>query len=82
MIERLNIIELRYNELSEELISGISCKIDDKNTLEFQQSYDLDSSRIHDQDYTWYRDIHCLKGSLTYRAKRDEIKLKISVKEW
>jgi len=77
-----NLFNFDADELSEELISGISCKIDDKNTLEFQQSYDLDSSRIHDQDYTWYRDIHCLKGSLTYRAKRDEIKLKISVKEW
>ena len=62
--------------------SGLRDILNDKNSLSFTQSYDLDSNSVYDQDYTWYRDLHCLKASLTYRAKRDEIKFRIGIKEW
>ena len=77
-----NIFAYDNDDLSRELTTGINYVIDDKNSLSFTQSYDLDSNSVYDQDYTWYRDLHCLKASLTYRAKRDEIKFKINIKEW
>lgn len=70
------------DDLSRELITGLTYAIDDKNSLSFVQRYDLDNSRVYDQDYTWYHDLHCLKASLTYRAKREEIKFRIGIKEW
>ena len=77
-----NLFEYDNDDLGRELTTGLSYVIDSKNTLSFSQRYDMENNKVYDQDYTWYHDLHCLKASLIYRAKRDEIKLKISVKEW
>lgn len=69
-------------DVGKELASGISYRFDDKNTLVIAQSYDLERSRTADMDYTWYRNLHCWKASLTYREKRDEWKFKVDVAHW
>lgn len=69
-------------DVGKELASGISYRFDDKNTVVIAQSYDIENSRIADMDYTWYRDLHCWKASLTYREKRDEWKFKVDVAHW
>lgn len=69
-------------DVAKELASGISYRIDKNNTLAVVQSYDLENSRTADMDYTWYRDLHCWQMALTYREKRDELKVKFDVTHW
>ena len=69
-------------EIAKELSTGISYSFDEKNIIVFSQSYDLENNKLVDIDYTWYRDLHCWKASLTYRSKRSELKFKINMKDW
>ena len=69
-------------EIAKELSTGISYSFDEKNIIVFSQSYDLENNKLVDVDYTWYRDLHCWKASLTYRSKRSELKFKINMKDW
>lgn len=73
-----------YNsiDLGRELDTGFSYRIDKKNALAFNQSYDLQNQRVHDQDYTWNRDLHCWQAAITYRAKRQEWKVDFSTTRW
>ncbi|MGI6092259.1 MAG: LptA/OstA family protein [Negativicutes bacterium] len=73
-----------YNnvDLGREFDAGFSYKIDRLNTISFNQSYDLDNHRVYDQDYTWYRDLHCWQSSLTYRAKREQFVWDVTVTRW
>lgn len=64
-------------DLNRELNSGISYRIDKMNTITYSQSYDLDNKTIYDQDYTWSRNLHCWQADITYRAERDEIRVKL-----
>jgi len=69
-----------YNtaDLARELDFGFTYKMDKKNAIGFRQSYDLNTSKVYDQDYTWYKDLHCWQAAITYRAKREQIKVDIS----
>ena len=73
-----------YNvpDLAREADIGFTYKIDKKNTIGFRQSYDLNTSRIYDQDYTWYRDLHCWQATITYRAKRNSFNWALSTTRW
>jgi len=73
-----------YNvaDLGREVDLGFTYKFDKKNAVSFRQSYNLETSKIYDQDYTWSKDLHCLQAALTYRAKRQQIKLDLSMTEW
>lgn len=69
-------------DVAKELASGFKYKLDDKNAIGVEQSYDLDNNRTVDMDYTWYRNVHCFDLELTYREKRDEWKVKANVAHW
>ena len=73
-----------YDEIDtpRELTSGFSYKIDRLNGIKVNTSYDLDSHRFEDIDYTWQRNLHCWDAEITYREKRDQVKVKISTAKW
>ncbi len=77
-----NLFNYDADDLSKELVSGIKYQIDDKNALAIEQSYDLENKNVYEQDYIWYRNLHCLDAKIMYRAKRGQFKIKIGVKEW
>lgn len=65
-------------DLAREADLGFKYTMDQKNAIGFRQSYDLNTSKIYDQDYTWYKDLHCWQAAITYRAKRQQIKFDLS----
>lgn len=69
-------------DISRELISGFSYKIDRLNGFKVNTSYDLDLQRFEDVDYTWQRNLHCWDAEITYREKRDQVNVKISTAKW
>lgn len=69
-------------DLSRELATGISYKIDRLNTIGVSQSYDLDNKHVQDVDYIWNRNLHCWQATFTYRAKREEFKFDITTTRW
>lgn len=73
-----------YNtpDMAREADIGFSYKIDKKNTIAFRQSYDLNNRKIYDQDFTWYRDLHCWQATVTYRAKRSQLTWNLSTTRW
>lgn len=73
-----------YNspDMGRELDTGFSYKIDNLNTISFNQRYDLGNDRVYDQDYTWKRNFHCFEADITYRAKRHELRWNLSVAQW
>ncbi|WP_371372147.1 LPS-assembly protein LptD [Sporomusa aerivorans] len=76
------IFEYDKTDLSRELASGFTYKLDRMNSIGISQSYDLDNKRVEDLDYTWYRNLHCWQASITYRAKRDQIKFDVTTTRW
>jgi len=58
--------------LARELDSGFTYKIDRMDSVGVAQSYDLNNKRVYDQDYYWYRDVHCWQLTVEYRAKRHQ----------
>lgn len=73
-----------YNatDMARELDQGFTYKIDKMNTIGFRQSYDLSNKKIYDQDYTWYRNLHCWQATITYRAKRQQLTWDLSTTRW
>lgn len=74
----------KYDEIDvpRELKAGFMYKIDKMNGFGVNMSYDLDKESVHDIDYTWRRNMHCLEADITYRAKRDQLTVKVSALEW
>lgn len=68
--------------VSRELASGFSYKIDKMNTISVAQSYDLNAQKVADLDYTWNRNLHCWQATITYRAKREQIRFDLSTTRW
>ncbi|MBP2652420.1 MAG: lptD 2 [Firmicutes bacterium] len=66
-------------DMNRELDLGIKWQIDRMNGFGILERYDVDKNRIYDLDYTWYRNLHCFEGSITYRAKRDSWKMDVSL---
>lgn len=69
-------------DVPREFTAGFMYKVDRLNGLGVEMSYDLDKDQIHDMDYTWRRNLHCLEADITYRAKRDQITMKVAAIEW
>jgi len=69
-------------DLAREADVGFMYKFDAKNTVGFRQSYDLNTGKVFDQDYTWYKDLHCLQAQITYRAKRDQLTMDLTMTKW
>ena len=76
------LFEYDQDELSRELDTGFTYKIDRMNTIGINQSYDMDNKTVKDLDYSWYRNLHCWQATITYRAKRDQIRFDISTTRW
>lgn len=77
-----SIFDYDKDDLGRRLDTGFSYKIDNMNTIAFKQSYDLKNDRVYDQDYYWYRNLHCWQATLEYRAKRHEFKWLLTTKHW
>jgi len=73
-----------YNtaDLGQEADVGFTYKINQKNAVGVRTSYDLNNSKIYDQDYTWYKDLHCWQAAITYRAKREQLKVDLTTTRW
>lgn len=65
-----------------ELSSGFMYKVDKMNAVGVKMKYDVDLEKVKDVDYTWQRNLHCLEADITYRAKRDEWRFKVSTSKW
>ena len=65
-----------------ELDNGFSYRLDRKNNVSVNTIYNLDTSRLEDVDYTLNHDLHCWLATLTYRAKRSEWKVDLSITRW
>lgn len=76
------------NNVSEELASGISYKLDEKNRVSVAQSFNLENGHTADMYYTWYHNLHCWNMKLTYhkdidnRGKDDGLQLHIETATW
>jgi methionine-rich copper-binding protein CopC len=69
-------------DMAREFDLGFTYKIDRMNSIGYRQSYDLENQRIYDQDYTWYRNLHCWQATITYRAKRQQFIWDLSTTRW
>lgn len=77
-----SLFEYNSTDLGRQLDLGFSYKIDRLNTITYIQTYDVTNNRVYDQDYYWFRNLHCWQASVTYRAKRQQVLLDISVTRW
>lgn len=69
-------------DMSQELDTGFSYRIDKKDAIVYSQSYDVKNKKIYDQDVTWQRDLHCWQLNLTYRIKREQWRYDIALTRW
>lgn len=69
-------------DVSHELVNGVTYKLDRKDALTVETSYDTQNEYLKDVDYTWKRNLHCWEADLTYRAKRGQWRLKASTAAW
>lgn len=76
------LFEYDQADLRRELDTGFTYKIDHMNAIGINRSYDMDNKRVEDLDYTWYRNLHCWQATITYRAKRDQIRFDVSTTRW
>lgn len=69
-------------DISRELAGGFMAKVDRLNSIGVTVSYDLATKQTKDVDYTWRHNLHCWEVDLTYREKRDQIRLSLSTVHW
>ena len=60
----------------------LSYRMDDLNRFVVGVKYDVDSERIKDVDYYWYRDLHCSQVIMRYRAKRNKFEVRWQFTPW
>lgn len=73
-----NLFDYNEDDLNRQLDLGFKYEIDKMNKIGVVQTYDLANNRIHDQDITWYRNMHCWEANITYRVKRHEWKFDLA----
>jgi len=69
-------------DIAKEGKAGFMYQVDRLNGIGVKISYDLEHGSTADVDYTWKRNLHCFEADITYRAKRDEIRVKVAAIEW
>lgn len=69
-------------DLEQPAFVGFKYKVDRLNALGAEYTWDLVNGDLKHADYTWYRDMHSLAGTLTYRAKDDEWRLDVWAKDF
>lgn len=70
------------SDLAKQLTTGFSYRIDRKNVIALNQTYDMSTHQVHDQDWTWTHNLHCWQADITYRAKRHEWQCDLSTIRW
>ncbi|SDD80954.1 LPS-assembly protein LptD [Sporomusa acidovorans] len=70
------------DDMNRELDAGITYKIDHMNSIGVVRNYDLDSKKVEDLNYIWYRNLHCWQGTLTYKSKENKWKFDITTTRW
>jgi LPS-assembly protein len=70
------------DDYSKKLDAGLSYRMDDLNRFVVGIKYDVDSERIKDVDYYWYRDLHCSQVIMRYRAKRNKFEVRWQFTPW
>lgn len=61
---------------------GFMYQLDRLNGIGAKIRYDLSDGHTEDIDYTWKRKLHCFEADITYREKRNQIRMKISSIQW
>lgn len=69
-------------DVSKEGKIGFMYQVDRLNGLGVKVRYDLEHGSTQDIDYTWRRNLHCFEADITYRAKRDEVRVKVAAVKW
>jgi LPS-assembly protein len=69
-------------DVSKEGKVGFMYQVDRLNGFGVKLRYDLEHGSTEDIDYTWRRNLHCFEADITYRAKRDEIRVKVDAVKW
>ncbi|MDD4599671.1 MAG: LptA/OstA family protein [Negativicutes bacterium] len=77
-----NVFDFDEEDVNKKWTNGVSYKFDHQNTIVFSQVYDLENKLVYDQDYTWRRNLHCWDLEITYREKRDQLKVSIDTVKW
>lgn len=61
---------------------GFMYQLDRLNGVGVKMRYDLEHGSTQDVDYTWRRNLHCFEADITYRVKRDELRVKVDAVKW
>lgn len=69
-------------DTNSELNGGFMYKLDKMNGLGVKMTYEIDNDHVKDLDYTWRRNMHCWEADITYRAKREQVSVKVSAIHW
>jgi LPS-assembly protein len=69
-------------DVSKEGRIGFMYQVDRLNGLGVNVRYDLEHGSTQDLDYTWRRNLHCFEADITYREKRNEIRVKVDAVKW
>lgn len=69
-------------DIAREGKAGFMYQLDRLNGFGVKISYDLENGSTEDVDYTWKRNLHCFDADITYRAKRDEFRVKVAAAKW
>lgn len=67
------------DDMNRELDFGFKWQIDRMNGFGITERYDAGNSQKYEVDYTWYRNLHCWDGTITYRSKKDSHSWKLDV---
>ena len=70
------------DDANREFHSGVTYKIDKMNSIGIVRTYDLDNKKVEDLNYTWYRNLHCWQGALTYKSKEKKYEFDITTTRW
>lgn len=83
-----SLFEYNNTALSKEWVNGFSYKMDKKNTVVFNQSYDLQNKQVYSNTYTWNRDLHCWQLAISYIAynntavQKNRITMDLTATRW
>ncbi len=69
-------------EIERRAYVGFKVQVDRLNAIGAEYVYDTQRGTLRHADYTWYRDLHSFAGTVTYRAKDHELRVRIWAKDF
>lgn len=69
-------------EISRNLVMGAAYKLTRLDTLAVSTQRNVENGNLEYVDYTWYRDMHSMAGTLTYRSKQREWQYTLTFKDF